>query len=89
MDQETTTSNDQLFRDFDPKRGDTLIFPDGPNVKIDSVSDGMVWWIDPNSREAYPTRCTQISDLVSSGKPNTWVYRGDTQTKVNPARAGK
>ncbi len=81
MDQETTKSDAQLFRDFDPKRGDTLIFPGGSNVRIDSVSDGMVWWFDPNSRETYPTRCTHISDLVSSGKPNTWVYRRDTQVR--------
>jgi hypothetical protein len=57
-----------------PKRGDTLIFPAWRRVKINSVSEGMVW---VSGHDLIP-----VGDLVPSGKPDTWVYQGDT-------RAGK
>jgi hypothetical protein len=52
-----------------PKRGDTLLFPSGARVKIDSVSEGLVWVTGHNP--------IPVDDLSSSGEPDTWLYKGD------------
>jgi len=51
-----------------PKRGDTLIFPNWRRVKINSVSEGMV---RVSGHDLIP-----VGDLMHSGKPDTWVYKG-------------
>ncbi len=53
-----------------PKRGDTLLFPSGSRVKIDSVSARMVWVTGHNP--------IPVDDLSPSGEPDSWLYKGDT-----------
>lgn len=53
-----------------PKRGDTLIFPFWRRVKINSVSEGMVW---VSNHDLIP-----VGNVSPSGEPDTWLYKGDT-----------
>jgi hypothetical protein len=62
-----------------PKRGDSVIFPAGLRVKIESVSTHLVWFIGCNP--------IPVDDLKPSGEQDTWVYKGDTS--VVSAKAGK
>jgi hypothetical protein len=68
---------EQLEKDNQPKRGDTVLFPAGHSANIHSVYDGMIWLTNSDGSDTEGVHIP-VGDLSPTGEPNIWNYKSDT-----------